>query len=450
MHSTRRSSSPTAPREASPAQERFWILQRLGGADAVALTVSLCVRLDGALPPSRIAAALRTIVTRHDVLRSRFRRLDGRLLVELVPPEAIPIELSGSHAEATLDDADALRAAQELAAQPFDLARGPLVRAQVVANGPVQAYLLLAVQHSVWDGWSTTVLLRELDACCKAGADEPAPLSTDYWAYAAQRRRWLEDGRGARELAYWRERLDGLATLAPLAHAAAHDTRIHRHHTRLGGALRERIEACARAHGATPFSVVAASLLLTLQRIGLGPQAALGVPHADRPERRFAPLIGCFLNTFVLRSSSARSFAQLVADTRDATFQALQHGALPFEQVVRAASPARGRVDAPLYQAVLAFQSYPQERTTVAGAEATLLAVPRTRGRIVPAFTISLDAPEPTLDLEWNGELALPAAVLTTRWLALLEQATAQPESSLASLACDPLSARHEPQASAG
>jgi NRPS condensation-like uncharacterized protein len=49
-------------------------------------------------------------------------------------------------------------------ARPFDLARGPLLRAVVFRLAPRRHRLLLVVHHIVSDGWSMGVLVRELGA----------------------------------------------------------------------------------------------------------------------------------------------------------------------------------------------------------------------------------------------------------------------------------------------
>ena len=48
------------------------------------------------------------------------------------------------------------------AGRPFDLARGPLLRARLLRVGEAEHILVLSFHHIVFDGWSVGVLLREL------------------------------------------------------------------------------------------------------------------------------------------------------------------------------------------------------------------------------------------------------------------------------------------------
>src|SRR5262249_14342464 len=96
-------------------------------------------RLRGRLDPARLEAALNAIVDRHEVLRARFHTTDdGRPAVEIAP--MAPVELRRAEAVEHL-------AAE--AARPFDLERGPLVRATLLRLGEDDHALLIAVHHIV-------------------------------------------------------------------------------------------------------------------------------------------------------------------------------------------------------------------------------------------------------------------------------------------------------------
>lgn len=64
---------------------------------------------------------------------------------------------------------------QAEAATPFDLERGPLVRARLIRLAPEDHLLLLTMHHTIADGWSVKVRLIRLShiacrfqACCCA------------------------------------------------------------------------------------------------------------------------------------------------------------------------------------------------------------------------------------------------------------------------------------------
>ncbi|MGQ3029421.1 MAG: condensation domain-containing protein, partial [Ferrovibrionaceae bacterium] len=171
----------------SPAQERLWFLWRLA-PDDTAYVIAGAVRLTGPLDVARLRRALTGVVARHEALRTRFVEHDGT-----------PWQVIAEDAEYGWSEAG------DLAVRPFDLERGPLLRAALSRVGPDRHDLLLSMHHIVADGWSIAILLREVSALY-AGEDLP-PLPIQYGDYALWQREWLDERRLDRQLAYWRDRL---------------------------------------------------------------------------------------------------------------------------------------------------------------------------------------------------------------------------------------------------
>ncbi len=88
------------------------------------------------------------------------------------------------------------RLIREEAGRPFDLARGPLLRALLLRESSQDHVLLLAVHHTVFDGWSVLIFFQELAALYEAscrGKPFPLPeLSVQYADFAHWQRQWLD------------------------------------------------------------------------------------------------------------------------------------------------------------------------------------------------------------------------------------------------------------------
>ncbi|MEA2694434.1 MAG: hypothetical protein QOJ16_3821, partial [Acidobacteriota bacterium] len=205
----------TATLPLSFAQERLWFLDQLDPGQAV-YNMPIPVRLLGPLAPAALAAALAEEVRRHEVLRTSFRVAAGRPVLWIAPAlgcELPLVDLSGLPAGERQPAATHLVAAES--ARPFDLARGPLLRALLLRLGgdPPEHLLLLTLHHIVADGWSLGVLTREvtaLYAAFAAGRPSPLPeLAVQYADFALWQRQWLAGEVLAGELAHWRERLAG-------------------------------------------------------------------------------------------------------------------------------------------------------------------------------------------------------------------------------------------------
>src|SRR5215208_6520523 len=141
------------PAPLSFAQERLWFLDQLDPGSPV-FNLTQPVRLVGPLVPAVLAAALREVARRHGSLRTTFGASEGRPF-QLVAPTAdlaLPVlDLEGLGAR--VED-EALRLASREAARPFDLGRGPLVRASLLRLGREHHWVLFAMHHIVSDGWS--------------------------------------------------------------------------------------------------------------------------------------------------------------------------------------------------------------------------------------------------------------------------------------------------------
>ncbi|HYO16011.1 MAG TPA: amino acid adenylation domain-containing protein, partial [Thermoanaerobaculia bacterium] len=127
---------------ASFAQERLWFLDQLGeaGEAGTAYNLPVGLRLRGRLSVPALAAALGEIVRRHEALRTTFALApgddDARVLQVVAPVLHLPlpeIDLSGVPEPARVAETSWLSAAA--AAEPFDLARGPLLRAALLRLG---------------------------------------------------------------------------------------------------------------------------------------------------------------------------------------------------------------------------------------------------------------------------------------------------------------------------
>ena len=91
--------------------------------------------------------------------------------------------------------AEAQRLAAAEAYRPFDLARGPLLRARLLRLSDEDHVALLTMHHIVVDGWSMSVLIKEVSTLYRAyvqGNKSPlAELPIQYADYAAWQQQWL-------------------------------------------------------------------------------------------------------------------------------------------------------------------------------------------------------------------------------------------------------------------
>src|SRR5215472_8285000 len=139
------------------AQQRLWFLEQLHPGRAVS-NLPLGWRLRGELDLDALRAALDGVEAR-----------DGSPRQVILPPGPVDLPVVTAGAGDAEADLDRLAAAE--AAQPFDLARDPPLRARCVRLGERDHALLVTAHHIAADGWSLGVLARELGELYAAGVE---------------------------------------------------------------------------------------------------------------------------------------------------------------------------------------------------------------------------------------------------------------------------------------
>ncbi|MDQ8728327.1 non-ribosomal peptide synthetase [Bradyrhizobium sp. LHD-71] len=372
--------SPQVRNALSHAQERLWFLWNMdpGGT---AYTVASTIRLKGGLDHSILSRAITEVVRRHDVLRTTFVAKEGRgsQVVHDAMDVAIRFEDLRRH---TVCDRGGYAAAltKEELARPFDLVNGPLLRAVLLRLADDEHELLLLAHHIIVDGLSLNVLLQELAALYRSFSQDnvgPPPLPMIQYAdFAAWQRKWLASGEGEQQLAYWRARLG--ETHPVLALPLDRPRPVVQSHgggtigLEIDGTLAVRLKALAGQHRASLFMLLLGAYHVLLHRYTGQTDLRVGVPVAGRRHVQLERLIGCFVNTLVMRADivDRMSFSELLAQVKETVIGALAHQDLPFELLVDGLKPERSGGHNPLFQAKFNYMTAPRGFDAVEGLAA--------------------------------------------------------------------------------
>ena len=359
------------------AQQRLWFLDQLQPGRPL-YNVPCRAWLHGRLNVAALRRALNEVVARHESLRTTFPAGNGQPMQAIAPQVVCDLPLIDlTSVPAERREAEVRRLATEQAREPFDLARGPLLRARLLHLAEDEHVLILMLHHIVADGWSVGVLFRELGTLYEAfsqGQDSPLPEpAIQYADYALTQSEWLQGAVLERELAYWRAQFRTLP--APLqlpadrprpavpSHAGA------RVHFKLPPELRDRLEELSRSQGATLFMTLLAAFKVLLAQYTGQEDIVVGTPIAGRTRAETEGLIGCFVNTLALRTdlSDDPTFRQLVARVREVALGAYAHQELPFERLVEELQPERDTSQAPLFNVMFVLQNVPRSERRLRG-----------------------------------------------------------------------------------
>ncbi|ATB48289.1 non-ribosomal peptide synthetase [Corallococcus macrosporus] len=359
-------------RPLSFAQERLWFLDQLEPGSA-SYNVTAAVRLVGPLDAQALERGFHALVQRHESLRTTFRSERG-VPVQVIAPDGAPsfqpVDLSGLPESIRGDSAS--RLLKEEVLRPFDLVRGPLLRASLVKLAPEEHLLVMVIHHIVSDGWSIGVLVREWVTLYQAhlhGMASPLPpLPMQYADFAQWQRGWLRGEVLEAQVRYWRQQLEGAPRALELPtdkpRPAAQTFRGRAKRQVWPQALWQRVVALSRAEGATPFMVLVAAYQTVLWRHSGQDDISVGFPIAGRTHAQTEGLIGYFANTLVLRARvrPEATFRELLAQVREATLGAYAHQDVPFEKLVEALLPERDLSRSPLFQVSLTLLNTPQPK----------------------------------------------------------------------------------------
>ncbi|HMF57479.1 MAG TPA: condensation domain-containing protein, partial [Pyrinomonadaceae bacterium] len=352
------------------AQQRLWFIDQLEPA-SFAYNITTALRLIGLLNVNALERCLNEIVRRHEALRTTFALNHEEQPVQVIAPElklSLRVEDLSPLPEAERE-AEAVRLATHEAQCPFDLARGPLLRARLLRLGEEDHALLFTMHHIISDGWSMGVLVREVGTIYSAyaqGEDSPLEeLAIQYADYSVWQREWLAGEVLDEQLSYWKKQLGGeLPILSlPTDHARPPVQSFHGGHElfALTKDLSDGLKRLSHCEDATLFMTLLAAFQVLLHRHTGQEDILVGAPIANRSRPETEPLIGFFVNTLVLRTdlTGNPTFRELLRRVQKMALGAYAHQDLPFEKLVEELHPDRDLSRNPLVQIVLALQNTP-------------------------------------------------------------------------------------------
>ena len=426
-------------------QLRMWLLARLD-PDNRAYNVAEAHRVLGPIDVEAVRMSLLAFVQRHEILRTTFVLVGDEPRQFVQATAALDFEyLDFTETPSDAREHALLRLIDSEEQRRFDFERGPAVRFRLIRFADDDHVLLRVWHHIVWDGWSMSVADRDMSqlyAAFASGRDPQLPaLPIQYADYAEWQRQRLESESLQRQLAYWKARLAGAATLelpADRPRPPVFSSRGSRSVFHMEAPLTQDLKEVGRQEGATLFMTLLAAFQVLLARYSGSEDIVVGTPIAGRGRTELEGLVGFFANTLVLRSdlSGNPRFCDLLASVRENALAAYAHQDLPFEKLVEDLAPARDLSRNPLFQVLFALQNNPPATLELEGAQVSRVALPRRNVK----FDISLAVRESSEGLrtswEYSSDLfdAATIARMAGHYQVVLEAVVADPSTRIGDL----------------
>ncbi|MEQ1568116.1 MAG: amino acid adenylation domain-containing protein, partial [Myxococcota bacterium] len=398
--------------------------------------LSAVVRARGALDVDRLERAILAVVARHDALRTTFTRVEGRWDQQLCP--SIPTPLA-PRLDLRADPLALADVAQRFASAPFDVARGPMLRAKVVRTDVDEHHLLLTVHHLVADGLSLGLLTREIGE--HYAGRQPTTPSTPFSAFARWHAEWLTGERRVAQLAYWREALAGAAPLElPTDRPRPPVRSFH-------GAMVtvdlpadqvDRVRSFARERSVTPYMTLLTAVYALLYRHTGQVDLTVGSPISNRHRAEHAGVVGYLANTLALRVDlgGRPTFLALLERVRGRLAQAHAHQDLPFEDLVDGLELPRDPSRSPVFQVMFAFSEEPIGALQLPGVSLERLPPRDTTARVDLSVWVSSSPDRIRFTFDYATDLFDADTIerWAGRWRELLAGALEQPDRVLSDL----------------
>jgi FkbM family methyltransferase len=360
----------------SHAQLRLFFIYKLEPASP-AYNISNGVRLRGLLNVEALERGLNEIVRRYETLRSRFVIVNGEPMQETHPFSAFKLpQVNLMNATGIDTEQEARRLARIEATEPFDLEQGTVIRMKLIQLGEEDHVLILTAHHIVFDGWSSSILTREVTLLYDAysrGEESPLPsLRIQYADFAQWERSWLQGPILDEQLSFWRKELAGVPiTTIPTdrPRKAASAPRGDIQAIMIPKEVSESLKNLSRREDVTLYMTLLAAFQILLRYYAHQDDIAVGTDVANRDRAETEGLIGFFINVLVMRTDLSQNptFKEVLKRVREVALNAYLRQNLPFDKLVEVLNPERIPGYTPLFQVKIVLQNAPAAKLELSG-----------------------------------------------------------------------------------
>ena len=431
----------------SYAQERLWFFDKLEPQSS-AYNIAMVFKIAGPLKCATLEVSLSHLMNRHDSLRTIFYEdQEGmpRQRITTSDSFALPIIILED-----LDESNRVQQAAELMEQearaPFSLETGPVARFRLIRLTEQHHWLFATFHHIIADRWSIDVFRKELTQVymgLSRGEQSVLPvLPIRYADFIRWQRAAFTNGQLDEQLTYWKQQLAGANPFLqlPIDRPRALSESYHGgvHSVIFPYEIVKVLETLSQQHNVTLFMSLLAVFQALLFRYSGQCDMSIGTPVAGRSRVETEGLIGCFINTIVVRVnlSGNPSFSALLKHVRDVVLTGYDHQDLPFEKVVQELPPERHLSASPLFQCLFDFDHATPDVADLEGMVITQEYCETDIALFDLGLFIRRSGQGLNCTFEYNTNLFLPSTVerLGHHWQQLLQSVVDNPEMPIGQL----------------
>lgn len=343
-------------------QMSLWFIHQLEGS--IQYHIPMILNIRGNLDIPALEESLKTIVNRHEVLRTVITEKDGNDCQTVLAKGLWKLDRMELHNHKLLDSE-----ITRLIRIPFDLTHDHMMRACLITKANGDYCLVITMHHIASDGWSVNILRKELSQCYHAlsnGKPIPLPpLPLQYIDYAIWQKNFLNSDSFKNKIDYWKSKLQNVAPLqlpTDFARPSMQSNRGNNFCFAIDGTVVSQLKELGKNYQSTLFMTLLAAFKTLLYRYSGQEDICVGTPIAGRESHEIEDLIGLFVNTLALRTSVGgnMAFSQILKEIRSTTLEAFENQKVPFEMVVEALGQERDLSRNPVFQVLFVLQNVPK------------------------------------------------------------------------------------------
>jgi amino acid adenylation domain-containing protein len=438
-------SLPTAPKmeyyQLSPAQKSMWLASQITGFEK-AYVIGGVFTLASAINRAILNEAFRTVIERHESLRTIFPKVNGEPVQKILSQEEINFSIEYINWR-TGDGAELNTLLDEYFDIPFALEIGPLIRAAIVEENEENCILVLLMHHIISDAWSNKILLQELLTVYESITNNTQPslpsllLQYKDFAYYENNKQQEQE----KDRIYWLKQLQGIGNEVSLPTDYDRKQALKNisatTYFKLGETLSKQVRKYIQANDVSLFMLFVSTLNMLLFRYTGKNKLSLGTPIAGRQHPDLERQIGLYLNYLVLRSEiqSGFPFNDYLLLVKKDILNAFDHQTYPYYELATELVDSASEAGQPLYNVLIVMNN-----ASLNAEEKDIQDMKRILGfsgyRFEHKYSkldISCfvnDEKEISFSIEYKAELYNPETIMSfgDKWKQILELAIEQPE----------------------
>lgn len=331
----------------SSAQRRLWTLSQIEEGNVAYNVTGVCT-FEGTLNKEALELSFEAMIERHESLRTVFREDEEGNVVQVIQnPSDAKFKIICEDLM-NIDQQEELvrRKVQEEIIKPFNLTEGPIIRTSLLKLQPNKWVFSYSMHHIVSDGWSMNIFIHELlqlyNAYAKKQKNPLEPLRVHYKDYAVWQQKQLRGQQFYEHKEYWLKHFEGDVPILEFPADYKRPT-IKTYNgdvvtRRISKESAEKLNTLSQQQGGTLFMGILAVANLLLYRYTGQNDIVVGSPIAGREHSDLEGQIGFYVNTLALRTkfSGEMNFRELFTEVKRITFEAYDHQAYPFDELVEA------------------------------------------------------------------------------------------------------------------